>query len=456
MALLTEARWEDFFRSASITDEAASTYAKAFLDNGFSKLSLPLLDKDTLKDVGITTIGHQLSIIQHVKSLSPPTSARTNTVAKASVSAKLSTITHEMTKPQFRKFQQDWTVYKQITHLHADDTTPHLYNACDDTVQTALTNTYSNFLSFDEKKALEVIESIVTIRVNPAVHRKAFGGLTQGSTTSVKSFVVQLRSSAVDCAFMCPSCHYDLSDIRIKDQLVQGLHNTNLQTEILAKASQLVKLDQVIDYAEAHESALRDQSTLANNGDANSDNVYGIRSTNNNRNRNRNRNNQRNTPALPQAQAAPTPCTGCGGTAHGPDRASQCPAWGQTCLYCGRANHLATACRRNPQRQQQQQQQRGVNSISQLSLVPGYSVTHYENNNIEYLMIVKHDPSTDTYTAVNTNIEVIQCTIIVGHPSCRKAPVTTDIFPDSGASICLAGPQHILMLKGEEKCFLID
>ena len=62
-------------------------------------------------------------------------------------------------------------------------------------------------------------------------------------------------------------------------------------------------------------------------------------------------------------------------------------------------------------------------------------------------MAVKHDSSTDTYTAVNAGTEQIQCTIRPGHAksTCQKS-ITTKVFPDSGASICLAGPQHLLLL----------
>ena len=62
-------------------------------------------------------------------------------------------------------------------------------------------------------------------------------------------------------------------------------------------------------------------------------------------------------------------------------------------------------------------------------------------------MAVKHDSSTDTYTAVNADPEQVQCTIRPGHAksTCQKS-ITTKVFPDSGASICLAGPQHLLLL----------
>ena len=141
MALRTDAQWKTFFQSAKITDEPKlSDYAKIFVDNSLTELSLEGLDKETLTELGITVVGDRLSILQCARNRQPPTTPST-TVAKASVTAKLSTLTHEMTQPQFRKFQQDWTVYKLITQLQISQAAAHLYHTCDEAVQTSLINT---------------------------------------------------------------------------------------------------------------------------------------------------------------------------------------------------------------------------------------------------------------------------------------------------------------------------
>ena len=61
-------------------------------------------------------------------------------------------------------------------------------------------------------------------------------------------------------------------------------------------------------------------------------------------------------------------------------------------------------------------------------------------------MAVKHDSSTDSYTAVNTDTEQVKCVIQPGRAnSTTQKSITTKVFPDSGASICLAGPQFLLL-----------
>ena len=187
----------------------------------------------------------------------------------------------------------------------------HLYNACDETVRNTITNSYQDFLNTTEVLALAAIKSIVTRKVNPAVHRKTFTSLTQGDTESIQQFVVKLRSAAVECSYQCPNpdCQYDLSETNIRDQFIAGLANSVLQTEILARADQLQTLNTVIAHAEAFETAQRNQNTLntgSNNNDAT--NIYAVHQhdgnnprTNNNRynrqqqNRyNNNRNDARN------------------------------------------------------------------------------------------------------------------------------------------------------------------
>ena len=442
MALRTEAQWKAFITSAGITDDTViTTYATTFLTNDFNEQSLNLLDKATLTQLGVTSLGHQLAILnasnKRANGDASQSASSTVKVSKASVTAKLSTLSPEMTHPQFRKFIHDWAVYKQLTQLPAGQSTAHLYNACQDEVQSSIINTHPDFLTFDEARALEVIETIVTVSANPAVHRKAFGDLFQGESESVKSFVVRLRSSACDCAFQCPNCEHDLSDVNIKDQFIRGLNNTTLQADILSKTDTLQTLERIIAHAESFETALRDQSTLSNHPNNNkTDNVFKFGGKNRYKN-----NSPKFTPPQPKGAPSHKPlCSGCGDKDHGHERTTKCPAWGKDCNYCGRPNHFAFVCRVNPQRSVQVPLPKpsGVNHVT---------LVHDDAEDIEQLMVVKHDPSSDTYATVNTNSDEICCTIQVGHiKSSKRQSIQTKVFPDSGATINLAGLQHLTEL----------
>ena len=99
--------------------------------------------------LGVTLFGHTLAILQYA-SKQQFLPEQTSTEAKATVSANIGTLFLEMTHPQFRKFLQDWVVYKQQTHPQPAQFMAHLYNACNEEVQISLINVHPDFLSLNE------------------------------------------------------------------------------------------------------------------------------------------------------------------------------------------------------------------------------------------------------------------------------------------------------------------
>ena len=179
-------------------------------------------------------------------------------------------------------------------------------------------NTESDFFSSTEEKTIETLEKIVTKKCNPTVHW-LHRAINQLQEVSIKDFVVRLRSSAPDCEFQCPNCHFDFQSINIKDQFIQGLQNESIQTDILAKASQLKTLEDVIKHSEAFETAQRDQIQLQGSSE-----VMAARMPDYQK--------KKKKPNLPKPQTT-RPCSGCGSHSHGQpgsnDRSIKCYAWGK-------------------------------------------------------------------------------------------------------------------------------
>ena len=94
-----------------------------------------------------------------------------------------------MTQSQFRQFETDWKVYKQLLRLQPQQLVSYLYNACNDAVRNTITNSHPNFLNQTEEEALKTVKLIVTRNVRPGVHRKTFIKIEQGDTQSIKDFV---------------------------------------------------------------------------------------------------------------------------------------------------------------------------------------------------------------------------------------------------------------------------
>ena len=93
-----------------------------------------------------------------------------------------------------------------------------------------------------------------------------------------------------------------------------------------------------------------------------------------------------------------------------PPRHSHCPAWGKLCDTCKKPNHFAPVCRKS--------------TATASSLV---AHVHYDSN-------------IDAFTSPE-NTEEIKAEISPQVPNSHT--VTLDIFPDSGANICLAGLRHL-------------
>ena len=154
-----------------------------------------------------------------------------------------------------------------MTNMSSSQFNIHLYNCADEAVQNAIINTHPNFFTTDPDKLLDMVETLVTQRSNPIIHRLAFASMSQDEGEPIQNNLVCLRAVAVNCSFSCPSCEHDLFDIYIKDQIIRGVANDALQADLLAKAGTLETLEQNVRHAEAFESALQDQTSMAGASD---------------------------------------------------------------------------------------------------------------------------------------------------------------------------------------------
>ena len=430
MALSTTEEWQSFFEEAGIDTEAAKEYSKTFMKN---KIKYPEeLTREILKDLDVKIVGDALAIMRQSKAneIKEPQTIHKNHDDKASnFKPQISPpkIQQEMTSAAFRKFKIDWEVYKKITKLSEEQIAPQLYTACDAGVQTSILNTEPEFLKQDEKRNLEVIEKIVTKLTNPTVHRLTFSNLNQSTGESIGSFIVRLRESAKDCNFTCPNCTFDTTNDHVKDQLIRGIANSALQTDILAKASTLTKLEDITKHCEAFEAAIRDQTKIS---DSSSQEVMRFTQPHS---RQREPGNIRRDftaqakakPRTSNAQSQQTEaCQGCGSPSHGPNnmnRKRDCPAWKIQCKTCKRFSHFTRMC---------QQRQR---------------TEHFTDEDDTLMALVEEDTQTGKFSTVCkiNQIQEIPAIITPQPTNNRKTPPKEVlIFPDSGAGICLASPQH--------------
>ena len=97
-----------------------------------------------------------------------------------------------------------------------------LYSSCDDSVQSSLVNSITDFFTLTEAQLLSTLEQIVTKKSNPAVHCLEFSSIVQSNGESIKDYVIRLKSVIPDCEYVCPNCQHDLSTIRLRNNSLEA------------------------------------------------------------------------------------------------------------------------------------------------------------------------------------------------------------------------------------------
>ena len=192
----TKEQWETFLKAAGIPDAESATYADTLVQQRVSIHSVPDLNREEFRELGITVLGDVKNILRHAKSTlvtNSDAASVTNAPTMKAPAAQLPHIAAEMTKPQFRKFRIDWQMFKQSVRLQDDQLHSYLYNCCDPHVQNALVNANSQFTTLTEEELLTLLEGLVTKESNPTVHRLHFASIYQQEKETIKNFIQRLK-----------------------------------------------------------------------------------------------------------------------------------------------------------------------------------------------------------------------------------------------------------------------
>ena len=242
----------------------------------------------------------------------------------------------------------------------------------------------------------------------------------------------------------------------MKDQLIRGIYNSVLQTDILAKADSLLTMEEVVKHAEAFETALHDQSKLQDSSRISRVSDYKRQ----NKDKYKKMYNEKHQQDGKPTQRSPNhrPCNGCGESHGEAERRKACPAWGQNCENCGTPNHFASVCRQKKNRERRNNQSGGGASRNAAGVFEEEFYDCDDDSTANAIIAhVAYKKSTDSYTAATkATIHEIPAQMTPMLPRATKPAKTTSmmIFPDSGAGICLAGPQHISRLGIPLECLI--
>ena len=204
-----------------------------------------------------------------------------------------------------------------------------------------------------EKVALEKIKKVAVHVQNIIVARVTLHQIKQDRDEPIRSVAAKLKGQASICNYTIKhKCQCSLeseinyADEIVKDVLVSGLADNQIQRELFANPNQEMPLEDMINLIESKEVGNRSVSQVANTVK-----TYAVRSTyKRDINKTIKNHNQTNRDENISTRSKTWPCDWCGKQGHGnyrdPEiRRKSCPAFNKICKKCSRKGHYESACK---------------------------------------------------------------------------------------------------------------
>ena len=184
------------------------------------------------------------------------------------------------------------------------------------------------FTKEDDKKKPDVIfekfENQLEPKTSHRIHRYTLQGMRQEPHEPVDDFLSRIKNLAAKCQFRDDIQVED----RVLDQLVWGSKNPDVQKSLITRDKTLT-LAAAIEIVRSHEATSKHMKTLTEHSKSYQDG--------------------RNIDSIRQEQEREF-CNNCG-KQHQQYPRNKCPAYGSTCIKCGKANHWKSVCRSGKRKQ---------------------------------------------------------------------------------------------------------
>ena len=245
---------------------------------------------------------------------------------------KRPTITTGGSSEDWSYFTVRWQDYVTATKITGPELVIQLLECCDEELRKDLTRLSGGTLTAKtEEEVLAAIKSLAVREENTMVARVTLHEMRQDRDEPIRSFAARIKGQAGICKYVltCP-CQREInySDYILRDVVVQGLYDNDIQLDLLSDQNQDMSLEEVLQFVEKKEAGRRSANKLHDSQTA------GISQY---------RRNQRE-------QVKEGPCDYCGKRGHGKNsstsiRKTKCPAFNKTCDHCQKKHHLAAVCR---------------------------------------------------------------------------------------------------------------
>ena len=258
-------------------------------------------------------------------------------------------VIRQISSEEWSYFLTRWGDYKEATNITGKDIILQLQECCDDDLRKDLTRAAGGSLTNrTEDQVLASIKKLAVREENTMVARVTLYEMRQDHSEPIRSFGARIQGQATICKFIlpCASCSAEVNytDQILRDVLVRGIADHEIQLDILGDWNQDLSLEDVFRHIEAREAGKRSANRLnPSHGVKSAKSQY--RQGKNNATKGTNYN-----PKWTNNNAQGTTCGYCGKTGHGRNapieaRKKDCPAYNKKCNYCNRLHHTENACR---------------------------------------------------------------------------------------------------------------
>ena len=259
------------------------------------------------------------------------------------------TITGGGSSEDWQYFVTRWEEYASATKLADKDKVLQLLECCDEQLRRDLTRAAGGTLS--AKPMSEVMEAIHKLAVreeNTMVARFTLHQMVQEVDEPVRNFGARIKGQANICKYntKCSNCDHSMeyTDEILRDILVRGLADTEIQLSLLGDKNQDMGLEEMYKFVESKESGKRSVDKLTQAIGANA-----LRSSSYKKEKSVLPKNS-TTPSQRQKVNPDEVCSYCGQKGHGKRaplsvRTSVCPAYGNKCKGCNKNNHYKSMCK---------------------------------------------------------------------------------------------------------------
>ena len=260
------------------------------------------------------------------------------------------------TSEEWAYFLDRWSDYKKATHLSDTDIVYQLLECCDDNLRRDLSRSVKSITSKDETTILHHMRLLAVRQENVMVSRLELQQMRQDRDEPVRTFAARLKGQSSVCQYLV-NCEcgtqISYSDAMVRDTMIIGLADNDIQLDILGQANQDMSLEDTIRFIEAKESGKRSSGRigpgmthpcLPQSAQPSVDAVSSFK-----RQERKRLQNQTHTPDGKQHALV---CGHCGKAGHGrrrQDRMTHCPAYSHVCSKCGSPHHFESVCRKSRQ-----------------------------------------------------------------------------------------------------------